>query len=237
MKTKTLIPAFVLAAAAAVPAVSMAGDTTGNVGWVSEYVFRGIFQNSSSAYAGVDYAGDKGFYMGTWWADVGQGTETDLYAGYTGGNKDKVTYKIGYTGYRYIDDFDGKYDELNLGLYAGIFALDVALGKYDGDTLYNVGNQNYTFTSLTFTPKKGPYYKLGFWSGDFKSNVLFPNYKSASGSADYLEVGYGYHMDEPGIDLSAAMTYSPNLIVAGGGSTGDYTLVFGIKKSFAMKKK
>ncbi|HUO66935.1 MAG TPA: TorF family putative porin [Gammaproteobacteria bacterium] len=118
-----------LALAVTVPATSFAG-VTGNIGFVTDYIFRGIFQAASSAYAGADYSGDKGFYAGTWWADVNQGTETDIYGGWTGGS-DKVKFKAGYTGYRYLDNFDGNYDEINLGLYAGIFSLDVAVGQYD----------------------------------------------------------------------------------------------------------
>jgi len=236
MKKNVLAP--VLAAmAASIPAVSMA-EVTGNIGWASDYVFRGIFQEDSSAYAGADYTSEGGFYIGTWWADVGQGNETDIYFGYTGGDKDKVTYKIGYTGYRYLDDFDGDYDEINLGLYAGIFALDVAVGTYDGDKLYGIGDQDYVFTSVTLAPEKGPYYKLGMWSGDYKKNVLFPNYKTApsSGDANYLEVGYTYSLEDPAVDLSVALIYSPDLIVQAPPSTGDYTLTFGIKKTFSMKK-
>ena len=69
MKIKNLVPALVLSTVA-VPATSMA-ETTANIGWVSEYIFRGIFQEDSSAYAGVDYAHDSGFYLGTWGADGG----------------------------------------------------------------------------------------------------------------------------------------------------------------------
>ena len=74
-------------------------DISANIGWVSEYVFRGIFQDETSAYGGFDYAHDSGFYVGTWGADVGQGLETDAYFGFAGG--DDFTYKVGYTAYRY----------------------------------------------------------------------------------------------------------------------------------------
>jgi uncharacterized protein (TIGR02001 family) len=234
-KTTTLIPALVLATAAAVPATSMA-EVTGNIGYVSEYVYRGVFQEESSAYAGADYTADSGFYLGTWWADVGIGTETDIYFGWSGGN-DNVTYKIGYTGYLYLDDFDGDYSEVNLGLYAGIFALDVAIGTYDPlDAVFpGLDDQDYTFTSITLSPEVGPYYKYGMWSGDFEDNILFPNLKTfpGSGSGDYLEVGYTYSFEEQGIDLSAALIHSGDLVVAPG-SDGDYTLTFGIKKTFSM---
>jgi len=214
MKTKTLIPALVLSAAAAVPATSMAGTATANIGWSSEYIFRGILQNSSSAYAGVDYTTDSGFYIGNWDADVGQGLENDLYFGYSAG--DKVKWKVGYTGYFYSDDFDDTYNEVNLGLYYGIFSLDVAVGKWDG-----FGNkQDYTFTSITIQPAKGPYYKVGGFSQDF--------------SGSYFELGYTTHLKDLDVDLSVAWDHSSDLPVSGFSSSSDNALVFGIKKTFAL---
>jgi len=231
MKKITLV-AFALAPALVVPAVSMAG-VTGNIGFATDYVFRGIQQAASSAYAGADYAGDNGIYAGTWWADVGTGTETDVYFGWAGGG-DNLTFKVGYTGYRYLDDFDGDYDEVNLGLYAGIFALDVAVGTYDSDLVWGLGNQDYVFTSVTLTPEKGPYYKLGLWSGDFADNILPLATRTGKDTGEYLEVGYSYTMEEPGVVLSAALIYSQDLPV-NSNLTGDYTLTFGIKKNFEMK--
>jgi len=226
---RTLIPALVIAAAAATPAVSMAGGS-GNIGFVTDYVYRGIYQSASSAYAGADYSTDSGFYVGTWWADVGVGTETDLYFGYTGGS-DSVTYKIGYTGYYYLDDFDGDYGEVNLGLYAGIFALDVAIGSYD--PLGTASSEDYTFTSVTISPEMGPYYKYGMWGGDYTDNVLPGLTKDGSDDGDYLEIGYAWSFEDQGIDLSAALVHSSSLPVAGLGVAADYILTFGIKKTFA----
>jgi hypothetical protein len=50
---------------------------------------------------------------------------------------------------------------------------------------------------------------------------------------DYLEVGYGWSFEEPGIDFSAALIHSSDLPVGGLGNTADYILTFGIKKTFA----
>jgi hypothetical protein len=231
MKIKNLVPALVLSAVA-VPATSMA-ETTANIGFSTDYIFRGIFQEDSSAYAGVDYAHDSGFYLGTWGADVGQGLETDLYFGFAGG--DKFTYKIGYTGYYYTDDFDDTYNEVNLGIGYGIFALDVAIGQWDG-----FGNsQDYDFTSITISPEKGPYYKVGMWGGDFEENVLFPNPKTGpGGSGDYFELGYTYSLEDPGVDLSVTYVYSSDLVVGDwddGETGGDNAIVFSIKKNIAIK--
>jgi len=230
MKTKNLVSALVFSAVA-VPATSMA-DTTANIGFNTDYIFRGIFQEDSSAYAGVDYTHDSGFYLGTWGADVGQGLETDLYFGFAGG--DKFTYKIGYTGYYYTDDFDDTYNEVNLGIGYGIFALDVAIGQWDGFGT----SQDYDFTSITISPEKGPYYKIGMWGGDFEDNVLFPNPKTGpGGSGDYLEVGYTYSVEDQGIDLSVTYVYSPDLVVGNfddGETGGDSALTFSIKKTFSL---
>ena len=228
MNTKRGALVSTLVLAAATPAVSMAGGS-GNIGFVTDYVYRGIYQADSSAYAGADYSTDSGFYVGTWWADVGLGTETDVYLGYTGGN-DSITYKIGYTGYYYLDDFDGDYNEINLGLTAGIFAIDAAIGSYDpltGDS------EDYTFLSVTLAPEMGPYYKYGVWGGDFADNILPSITKDGSDDGDYLEVGYAWSFEEPGIDFSAALIHSSVLPVGGLGNDADYILTFGIKKNFA----
>ncbi len=209
MKKKLLIAL----ALSSVPAVSMA-EVTGNVGWVSEYLFRGIYQEDSSASAGVDWAGDSGAYVGTWWADVGTGLETDLYFGWGGGDEDGFNYSIGYTGYFYTDDFDDTYNEININLGYGIFALELSPGKWDGFGT----SQDYLFSAITISPEKGPYYKIGNFSQDFDGT--------------YYEIGYGY--DFMGVDLSVALTYSDDLLVTnyfGDGDTGDYALVFGISKT------
>ena len=51
MKINKLIPALALSTLV-VPATSMA-EVSANIGWVSEYLYRGIFQEDSSASAGI----------------------------------------------------------------------------------------------------------------------------------------------------------------------------------------
>jgi uncharacterized protein (TIGR02001 family) len=218
MKIKNLVPALALSTVV-VPATSMA-EVTANMGWVSEYIYRGIHQDDSSAYAGVDFTGGI-FYLGGWGADVGDGMETDLYFGIAGG--ENFTYKVGFTGYYYTDDFDDTYQEVNLGIGYGIFALDVAVGEYDG-----FGNPaDYMFTSLTISPEMGPYYKLGSFSDDF--------------DGDYIEIGYTYSMEDVGVDLSVALTWSDDLYLTDsgddgfGGETGEKTITFGIKKNIGFE--
>lgn len=70
---------------------SAAAGFSGNVGVVSEYLYRGILQTGSfgtaSVSGGLDYAHDSGFYVGTWAAGVegfAGGLEWDVYGGYSG---------------------------------------------------------------------------------------------------------------------------------------------------------
>ncbi len=199
-----------------VPAVSMA-EVSANIGFVTDYVYRGIYQASSSASAGIDYENDNGFYIGTWGADVGVGIETDVYFGY-GGEVGDFSYGIGATGYYYTDDFDDTYTEINLSLGYGVFSLDYAAGEWDG-----FGTpQDYTFTSLTVEIPSGPYLKVGSFGDQF--------------TGEYAEIGYGY--DFMGLDLSVALIYSDDLNVNPptplGLKTGDYQLVFGVTKSIGI---
>ena len=72
-------------------------ELSANVGWVSDYYYRGLFQARSSASAGLDWSGG-GFYAGTWAADLDQGLEVDGYFGY-GQDVGPATVSVGFTGY------------------------------------------------------------------------------------------------------------------------------------------
>ncbi|MGI9263911.1 MAG: TorF family putative porin, partial [Gammaproteobacteria bacterium] len=80
--------------------VTAGAEMTGNVGWDSEYIFRGISQSDSSANGGVDWAHDTGFFLGIWAADVDEGLEVDYYGGFKGQAGD-FGYMIGATYYDY----------------------------------------------------------------------------------------------------------------------------------------
>lgn len=83
---RSLVGAAVLGAAAF--SGSAFAGVTGNVGVVSEYLFRGIEQSGGAAVqGGIDFATDAGVYLGTWASNTGGaassgGTELDLYGGY-----------------------------------------------------------------------------------------------------------------------------------------------------------
>lgn len=199
-----------LALGASQPAV--AGDFSANIGMMSDYVFRGIKQNTSaSAFGGLDYEAG-GFYAGTWAAEVGQGAEYDLYTGY-GGSVGDFSYGIGYTGYFYTDDFDDTYHELNLTGGYGLFSLEYSIGRYDnfdGPTL------DYGFIAGT-VDYEGLYLTYGTFTQDFEG--------------DYVEAGYG--MEVSGLDLAFAAILSDSDLSGTGSS--ETTLVFSIGKTFDLR--
>jgi uncharacterized protein (TIGR02001 family) len=159
--SKSTLVAALLAGSAAAHA-----DVSANLGFASEYYYRGIFQESSSASGGVDYE-NNGFYVGTWAADVGDGLEVDGYFGY-GTDVGEVSLSVGFTGYYYTGDFDDTYQEINLGAGFGLFSFDVAIGEYDnfdGPTL------DYTYYSIS-AEKNGFYGKYAGFSQDFEGEYV-----------------------------------------------------------------
>ena len=107
-----------------------ASSVSYNIGFMSEYWYRGVYQSDSAVSFGADYEAGS-FYAGTWWADVDDGVEYDIYAGFTFEMMGMPMY-LGATGYYYSDNFDGDYEELNAGVDMGFMSFDAAFaGEYE----------------------------------------------------------------------------------------------------------
>jgi len=182
-----------------------------NVGYASDYYYRGIFQASSSPSGGIDYE-QGGFYAGVWTADVDDGLEVDGYVGY-GGEVGDFGYSVGYTGYFYTGDFDDTYQEINLGGSYGFLTIDVALGEYDN---FDSPKADYGYYALTFE-KNGFYGKYAGFSQDF--------------DGEYFEAGYGFTVAD--IDLGIVALFNDKDLSGTGSS--DETLIFTIGKSFDLQ--
>ena len=81
---------FLVSGPAMVYADEGIGNFSANVGYFSEYRFRGLDQSGEAAaiQGGFDWAHDSGFYLGSWASNVEfneatSASEFDLYAGYT----------------------------------------------------------------------------------------------------------------------------------------------------------
>lgn len=106
---------------------------TGNVGIVSDYIFRGISQtqHKPALQGGVDYNHASGLYAGTWasnvnWVrDTGFKTENslewDFYGGYKGSFLGDFTYDVGILTYYYPGDRVANMNDTNsTEIYAGL---------------------------------------------------------------------------------------------------------------------
>jgi len=197
-------------------------DVSGNIGFVSDYYFRGVQQAEASASAGVDFEHESGIYAGVWGADVGghsgasQGIEYDLYFGY-GGEISGFSYGLGYTGYYYTGDFDTEYTEVNLTAGYGAIGFEFSSGTHENGAV----DQDYTFMGLS--AELGDLaLTYGVWGDDFEGA--------------YTELGYSKTVSE--IDLGVSLVHgdaedSPSVGAVNIASDGT-ALVFSIGKTFDL---
>lgn len=115
-----------------------------NIGYMSEYWYRGYYMSESSVSFGADVEMGN-FYVGTWWADVDKGVEYDIYGGYNFSLMGIPMY-AGFTGYYYSDNFDSDYQEINIGADMGFMSIDAAV---DGEYQLAAGDQGYQHYTIT----------------------------------------------------------------------------------------
>lgn len=214
MLNKKLIPAALATAlASGMAAAPASADLSANIGYASEYYFRGLLQNDSSASAGLDFE-SNGFYVGTWAADVGDGLEVDLYGGY-GMEIEGFSFSIGGTGYYYTGDFDDTYEELNLSFGYDFLSIDYAIGEWDGfgdDADYDILTVGLEYEGFFFT--------WGSW-GIGEDELA---------EGDYFELGYGTEIG--GFDVGTYIVYTDEDLT--GGDEWDEALIFTLGKSFDL---
>ena len=209
------IAAIALALLAPVTAeAQMETSMSANAGWVSQYYYRGIFQEKSSASAGLDLSAGP-VSVGTWLADVGDCAELDLY-GSVGFGGDDVSVSIGGTAYLYTGEFDDTYVEANFGVGAGPVSYEFSIGQYEnftGPTL------DYWFTGVTIE-HEGFYGTFAGFGSDFSGN--------------YGEAGYGFSAAELDFSIVGILSDAElsGLFDSAGLPTPGLTLVFGIGKTF-----
>jgi len=190
----------------------LAADFSANIGYNSQYIYRGIFQSKSSANGGLDLNAG-GFYLGTWAADVDDGIEIDYYGGYKYETGD-FNFGVGGTIYTYTGDFDDTYKEVNLSAGWKWFTFDAAIGNYknfDGPTL------DYQFYSLT-AEYNGFYGKVGWFADDFDGT--------------YIEGGYGNGLTVKDVylfDYTFSVIYSDKDLLGG---ESDTNLVLSVTRAF-----
>ncbi len=200
--------------------VTASAGLSANIGAMSDYWFRGLDQtgagNGASMMAGLDYD-QSGFYIGTWAADVSNGLEYDLYAGYEG-EVEGIGYGVGVTGYFYTEEsfIDGSYEELNLSLSYGPVSVSHNIGTFKDDTAGP--DVDYSFTSLT-----------GEYAGGYLTYAVYGD----EVDGDYFEVGYGLTYE--GLDFGVAAIFpDEDTSAANNWVSSSNTVTLTIGKSFDL---
>ena len=183
------------------PTITQASSMSYNMGYMSDYWYRGVFQSESAVSFGADIEVNN-FYLGTWVADVDQGIEMDVYGGYMFSILDIDSY-IGATGYYYSDDFDSDYEEINTGVSYGNISYDYSIGKYKTAT-----EQDYTCSVVTYTFTDNLSLSYGEWGKDLQGSVTKVNFNKTFKDIDFgVEVGKN-DSDTTGIDKYVDTTYA-----------------------------
>ncbi|MBL4827882.1 MAG: hypothetical protein JKY66_09270 [Spongiibacteraceae bacterium] len=209
-----VMTALVLSAGISVPALA---EVSANVGFASEYYYRGVLQKSSSASAGLDFE-QSGFYAGTWAADVGDGLEVDLYLGYGLELENGLSVGVGFTGYYYTGEFDDTYEEANFSLGWGPVSVGYSVGEYGN---FSGPDLDYDFLEVS-VEHNGFYGTYGTFGDDF--------------DGDYVEFGYGTEIG--GFDAAVALILSSDELSdqldSNGAPTESEALVFTLGKAFDL---
>ena len=145
----------------------------GNVGAVSEHLFRGLAESQGAAVQGeVYYTWDSGYYAGAWMTNVlGGGNKVDSYAGYEGKVGEFLTVGGGAVFRMYSEDretgFAQDLDYPELFVSAGLGPLSLSL--YGADDYYGTGEGSLYITAdatLPYSETLSFTFQAGLSSGD-----------------------------------------------------------------------
>lgn len=162
---------------------SQASPVSYNIGYMSDYWYRGVFQSESAVNFGADID-TRSSYAGIWMVDVDQGIEMDVYLGTTFEILGFDSY-AGVTGYYYSDNFDSDYEEFNTGLSYGGISYDYSVGNYKTAT-----EQDYSWAEVTIDFTNNLSLSYGEWGKDLTGSVTKVNYNKTISDIDFgLEVG------------------------------------------------
>ena len=173
-----------------------------NIGYMSEYWYRGVYQAESSVSFGADLEAGN-FYAGTWWADVDKGMEYDIYAGYNFSMGSADMY-LGVTGYYYSDNFDDDYEEVNFGIAMGNLAIDAAVGEYKKGVVGNTKDHNYSFTSVAYDLTELTGLPLSYSFGAWGGSKLQGEVHTLSFSKTIQEVDVGLEVAKNSDDITGS---------------------------------
>lgn len=188
-----------VAMAAVFTSGSVLAEASVNAGATTNYLWRGVTQSTDTAsvFGGADWSNDSGVYVGVWSGSLVGGTETDIYAGYTG-EAGSVGYDVGVITYQYTQFPDINFTEVYAGvsiadLSAGI-AVTVDAGEANKDAAFDSGD---LYLNASY----------GFKAGDFDGSAFVGVYQFendnafGNGDLDYNHYGVSFTSGEVTIAL------------------------------------
>jgi uncharacterized protein (TIGR02001 family) len=155
-KMMKLVGAAIAAGATIVGVGAANAEVSANISLTSDYVFRGVSltDNDPAIQGGFDWSNDM-LYAGVWASSLMEGSEFDLYAGWTP-SVGPVSLDLGIIGYFYpgADDDDAELDyyELIFGAEYGLteqFSIGAAVG-YTDENYGETGEATYWEINGTF---------------------------------------------------------------------------------------
>jgi len=215
-------------------------EASANVGFVTDYAFRGISQNDESPaiQGGFDFSHKSGFYVGTWASNIEQvdldtgnnstNIEIDGYLGFGGEFKNGLSWDIGYLYYWYPDATQLDYGEVygSLGYDFGPAALTVGVA-YSDDFFGETGDATYYYGDLEIPLPKDFSVTLHVGHQDIDENTNF-------GTPDYDEYSITLAKSFKGFDFSLAYkdTDLSDNECFGGTEYCDAKFIAGVSRSF-----
>lgn len=242
MITKSFTRAALVAslAMAVFSAQTQAASVSGNVGYVSDYLFRGISQTNEgmAIQGGMTVSAENGAYLSTWGSNItfGDGSmELDILAGWTGKVNDDWSVDVGVMQYRYPNGDTAETGFNFVEWYAKGIYKDLVLGVAYSSDYFGVGVDGYYYLSADYTYALPQDVSLLLHVGynKFEDNAQYTTFLAAgpvsgSGYSDF-SIGLGTTLLDTSVQLKYAGTD-----VDGSAECDlcDNRVVFSVSKSF-----
>ncbi len=237
-KSVTLTAAAVLLAGASISANAV--TVTGNVGYVSDYLFRGISQTNEgmALQGGLNLNSDSGFYLSTWGSNIkfGDGSmELDVLAGWTGKVSNDWTLDVGVMQYRYPNG-DNATTEFNfVEAYVKGTYKDFVFGYAYANDYFGAGVDQYHYLSVDHTYALPNDFSIVSHLGYnlFEDDEQFQTFLAAGPVSDSNYIDFSVGVAKSILGASVALKYAgTNVSDSAQCNLCDNRLVFSVSKSF-----
>lgn len=181
-------------------------DTSGTIGFTSDYRFNGISQTAGdpAIQGSLDLSWDSGVYASVWGSNVDFGDdanlEVDYILGYSNDLTDKLSYDVNVAYYTYpgYKAADGDYSQINMSLSYG----DATVTYGYADNYFNSGESGqYIAADYSYALRDN-------LSLDLHAGHSFGNYWGKVDINDYEDYSIGLSTSYAGLDFSAAYLFN-----------------------------